>query len=78
MDNVQHFLRYSLDKGRKIVLIYLNDSGQAARKNVTVLAVSEETVEVRTGRKAYTLSRSAILGAGYARGDTGDLERIDE
>lgn len=78
MDNVQHFLRYSLDKERKIVLIYLNSSGRAEKKNVTVLAVSEETAEVRAGKKTYTLSRSDILGAGYARGDTGDLERIDE
>ena len=78
MDNVQHFLRYSLDKERKIVLIYLNSSGQAEKKNVTVLAVSEETVEVRAGKKTYTLSRADLLGAGYVRGDTGDLERIDE
>ncbi|MBQ9010961.1 MAG: hypothetical protein IJ088_16765 [Clostridia bacterium] len=77
MDSVQHFLRYSLDKKRKIVLIYLDEAGQPVKKNVQVLETSDETVGVLVGRKTVSLSRDMILGAGYARGDTGDLERPD-
>ena len=75
MDNVVHFLNYSLDKKRKIVLIYLDDAQQVVRKNVLVQAVTEDTVQVMIGKKETELARASVLGAGYARGDNGDLEK---
>ena len=74
MDNIFHFLNYSLDKGRKIVLIYL-DEDKTVRKNVRITAISDDAVQVMIGKKEKVLSRDVLLGAGYARGDDGDLEK---
>ena len=75
MDNIAHFLHYSLDKKRKIVLIYLDDQNRVVRKNASVTALSDAAAEVIIGRKKMILPRESLLGAGYARGDSGDLEK---
>jgi len=75
MDNIVQFLNYSLDKERKIVLIYLDDHQQVVRKNVRVLAFSDDAVQVMIGKKETELARASVLSAGYARGDNGDLEK---
>ena len=75
MDTVAHFLNYALQKERKIVLIYMDEAGQVVRKNVFVTSLSDSEVHVRVGKKEKVLSREAVLGAGYARGDSGDLEK---
>ncbi len=70
---VERFLRYSLEHGRKILLMVMDEKG-IRRMNATIVALHADTVEYVLNRsgKVKTLSLSEILSASYARGDDGD------
>lgn len=70
---IDRFLRYSLEHGRKIMLIIQDEKG-IRKINLTVTRMDETAVYYITGRSAKekALERGAILSAAYARGDDGD------
>lgn len=65
------FLRYALEKDRKIRAVFLLD-GKPVQKTVTVPAYDERTVTLAWGKKCVTLPLSDLLACDYARGDTGE------
>jgi len=70
---MERFLRYSLNKGRKIRAMLMLD-GHLQQKTVAVLALDEATVTLAlTAKKApVTLPLSDIFSCDYARGDHGE------
>ncbi|NLI21214.1 MAG: hypothetical protein GX418_06675 [Clostridiales bacterium] len=70
---MERFLRYSLDKGRKIRVVLLQD-GALRQTPATVLALNAEEVTLQTGAKKtpLTVRRDDILSCDYARGDHGE------
>jgi hypothetical protein len=70
---MDRFLRYSLEKGRKIRVMLLLD-GQMTQKTATVTALDESAVALRFGAKktSVTVPIQAILSCDYARGDHGE------
>ena len=75
---VMRFLRYSLERGRKICVVTLGEAGRMERRNLLVTAIDEdgEGFSARLpGRKREThIALGDVLTAAYARGDTGELE----
>ena len=75
---VDRFLTYSLERGRKIQAVLLDEAGAMTRRNLLVTAIDEDGQGFRArlpGRKRemhYSLSQ--VLTAAYARGDQGELE----
>lgn len=75
---VKRFLTYSLERGRKIQAVLLDETGTMTRRNLLVTAIDEDGLGFSarlTGRKReahYALSQ--VLTAAYARGDQGELE----
>jgi hypothetical protein len=70
---MERFLRYGLEKGRKIrVMALLN--GVLVQKPATVLALTGETATLRLSPKGspVTLPLADILSCDYARGDHGE------
>jgi hypothetical protein len=70
---MERFLRYSLEKGRKIrAVLMLND--RMEQKTVTVLALSSDSVTLRIGAKKVpqTVPLTDIFSCDYARGDHGE------
>ena len=65
------FLRYALEKGRKIRTVFLLD-GKPVQKTVTVPAFDEQTVTLAWGKKCVTIPLRDLLACDYARGDTGE------
>jgi hypothetical protein len=70
---MERFLRYGLEKGRKIRVMALL-GGVLVQKPVTVLALDGETVTLRLSPKSQpvTLPLADILSCDYARGDHGE------
>lgn len=70
---MQRFLRYSLEKGRKIRAVYALD-GQLLQTPITVLAYDGQTVTVLAGgkKKPLNLPLGDLLSCDYARGDHGE------
>ncbi len=70
---MERFLRYGLEKGRKIRAVLLL-GGQMIQKPVTVLALDGETVTLRLTAKGppVTVPLADILSCDYARGDHGE------
>lgn len=75
---VERFLTYSLERGRKIQAVLLDEAGTMTRRNLLVTAIDEDGLGFSArlpGRKReahYALSQ--VLTAAYARGDQGELE----
>lgn len=70
---MERFLRYSLEKDRRIRAVLLLD-GQMVQKTVTVLALTptEATLRIGARKTPVTLMLSDILSCDYARGDHGE------
>ncbi|MBQ8537295.1 MAG: hypothetical protein IJ461_07845 [Clostridia bacterium] len=69
------FLRYSLDHGRRIKAV-LMENDKMAQVNLTVTALDEEsfTYTSSTQKRPRTLPLTALMAAGYARGDNGESD----
>ena len=70
---MERFLRYSLEKGRKIRAVLMLD-GMLVQKTVTVLALEADAVTLVIGAKKapVTLPLADIYSCDYARGDHGE------
>jgi len=70
---VIRFLRYAVERGRKIRAVFLLD-GAMVQKTVEVLGYDESTVTLRTGakKKPVELPLADLLSCDYARGDHGE------
>ena len=70
---MERFLRYSLEKGRRIRLIYQTEEGGMKMVNAQVTAMGEHTVRIVTvrPRQEMELPLERILSADYRRGDEG-------
>ena len=75
---VKRFLTYSLERGRKIQAVLLDEAGTMTRRNLLVTAIDEDGLGFSArlpGRKREThYALSQVLTAAYARGDQGELE----
>lgn len=75
---VNRFLTYSLERGRKIQAVLMDETGAMTRRNLLVTAIDEDGrgFSARlSGRKREThFALSQVLTASYARGDQGELE----
>lgn len=75
---VERFLTYSLERGRKIQAVLLDETGAMTRRNLLVTAIDEDGMGFSArlpGRKREThYALSQVLTAAYARGDQGELE----
>jgi hypothetical protein len=70
---MERFLRYSLEKGRKIrAMLMLN--GQLQQRTVTVLALTPESavLSIRANKPPITVPLTDIFSCDYARGDHGE------
>jgi hypothetical protein len=67
------FLRYSYENHQKIRVVLMADNGRITHMNLTVTALDDLSFTyVGAGMKqGKTLPLSALLSAGYARGDSG-------
>lgn len=67
------FLRYAMEHGRKIRMLFLLD-GEIMQKTVSVLGFDDQTVTLRIGAKKapVELPVQDILSCDYARGDHGE------
>ena len=74
---VERFLRYSLERQRKICAVLMQD-GAMRKTNLLVTAIDEDGAAfcaLLPGRKRETrFSLCDVLTAAYARGDQGELE----
>ena len=70
---MKRFLRYSLEKGKKIRAMLMLD-GQMVQRTTQVLEETEGgiTALIGTGKKPRTISYEEILSCDYARGDHGE------
>ena len=70
---MERFLRYSLEKGRKIRMVLLLN-GELVQKTAAVAAVEAGQVTLLlSGKKTpVTLPMTDILSCDYARGDHGE------
>ena len=70
---MDRFLRYSLEKGRKIRVVLVLD-GLFKQATVSVLACDEATATLSlSGKKVpLTVALTDILSCDYARGDHGE------
>ena len=66
------FLRYSMERGRKIRAV-LTLNGRLAQRTVLVVSYDDQTATFSIGRSAkpVTVPLTDILGCDYARGDDG-------
>ncbi len=70
---MKRFLRYSLEKGRKIRAVLLLE-GQMVQRTLLVLEEDESGVTAQIGakKKPQHLAYEDILSCDYARGDHGE------
>lgn len=72
------FLKYSLERGRKICVVTMDGSGGMERRNLLVTAIDEDGMGFMArlpGRKREIhIPLGDVLTAAYARGDAGELE----
>lgn len=72
---IERFLRYSLERERKICVVLMTDGG-IRKTNLRVTAIDGEGfLALLPGRKKETrFALCDVLTAAYARGDQGELE----
>ena len=70
---MRRFLRYSLEKGRKIRTVLMVD-GQMVQRTLLVLEEAENgiTALIGSGKKPKQVAYEDILSCDYARGDHGE------
>ncbi len=70
---MERFLRYSLEKGRKIRAVLMQD-GQLLQRTLLVLEMDETGITARVGAKKTPqhVPFGDILSCDYARGDHGE------
>ena len=70
---MERFLRYSLERGRAIRLIYQEEDGRMRQVNAQVTAMNGSEVAFTTLRpkRDVTLPVSHLLSADYRKGDEG-------
>lgn len=70
---MNRFLRYSLLHQRRIKAV-LMEQGKLSQINLTVTALDQTTFTYVSAKQKSprTLPLSALMAAGYARGDTGE------
>lgn len=75
MSLAERFLKYSLERKRKICVVLMQD-GQMRRTNLLVTALEDGGFRARlSGHKGETvIALCDVLTASYARGDQGELE----
>ena len=75
---VERFLTYSLERGRKIQAVLLDETGAVTRRNLLVTAIDEDgrgfSARLPGRRRETHYALSQVLTAAYARGDQGELE----
>ena len=75
---VDRFLTYSLERGRKIQVVLMDEAGTMTRRNLLVTAIDEDgqgfSARLPGRRRETHFSLSQVLTAAYARGDQGELE----
>lgn len=71
---MNRFLRYSLEKNQKIRAVLINEDGAMTQLNLTVTALDETSFTFLSAKNKAprTLPLTALLSAGYARGDKGE------
>ena len=76
---MDRFLRYSLENGRKICAVLMQD-GQVQRKNLLVTAIDADgqgfTARLPGRKKDVRYASEHVLTCAYARGDQGELETL--
>ena len=76
---MDRFLRYSLENGRKICAVLMQD-GQMQRKNLLVTSIDADgqgfTARLPGRKKDVHYASEAVLTCAYARGDQGELETL--
>jgi hypothetical protein len=70
---MERFLRYSLERGRAIRLIYQEEDGRMRQVSAQVTELAEDRVSFTTLRpkKDVTLPVDRLLSADYRKGDEG-------
>ena len=76
---IDRFLRYSLEREKKICAVLMQD-GQMIKKNLLVVAIDEDetgfTAKLPGRKKEVHISVQDVLTCAYARGDQGELEQL--
>ena len=76
---IDRFLRYSLEREKKICAVLMQD-GQMIKKNLQVVAIDEDetgfTAKLPGRKKEVHVSMQDVLTCAYARGDQGELEQL--
>ena len=69
------FLRYSLDHERRIKAVLMEEN-KMIQMNLTVTALDSETFTYISAKQKTprTLPLTALMAAGYARGDNGESD----
>ena len=70
---MKRFLRYSLEKGRKIRAVLMLD-GQMVQRTLLVLEETDSgiTALIGSGKKPKSIAYEDVLSCDYARGDHGE------
>ncbi|MBQ8654755.1 MAG: hypothetical protein IJ507_07425 [Clostridia bacterium] len=70
---MERFLRYSLERGRAIRLMYQEEDGRMRQVNAQVTGYGDGTVTFATLRpkREITLKTQQLLSADYRKGDEG-------
>ena len=73
---IERFLKYSLERERKICVVLMDEGGAMIKKNMQVTSMDDDGfTALLPGRKRESRSAlSQVLTAAYARGDQGELE----
>ena len=76
---IERFLRYSLERQRKICAVLMQD-GRMQRKNLTVTAIDGDgrgfSARLAGRKKDVHIAVDGVLTCAYARGDQGELEQL--
>lgn len=76
---IDRFLRYSLENGRKICAVLMQD-GKVQRKNLLVTAIDADgqgfSARLPGRKKDVHFAAADVLTCAYARGDQGELEKL--
>lgn len=75
MSLTERFLKYSLERGRTICVVLMQD-GQIRRVHLRVTALEDGGFRARLSGKRgeVRIALDDVLTAAYARGDQGELE----
>lgn len=75
---VERFLKYSLEREKKICVVLMQEDGALRRVNLLVTAVDEDgagfCARLPSRKTATHFALGDVLTASYARGDQGELE----